>query len=214
MWGDEAMKCLLITFGTVLALVGCNSVVDKRPHGALSAQEANNPDYSAIQTKILQPYCVACHGSAGGLSLESYASVKAAAQAIFGAVAVKRTMPPGSALPGDLVNLLDTWIKNGTPEVTSSAQMPLLEPETAPVTFSKISKNILQPKCSVCHPDSGKMPVLNYDFLTKNGWVTPGKPQDSELYRSITSGRMPPGRPLDNSDITEIGDWITNGAQK
>jgi hypothetical protein len=76
---------------------------------------------------------------------------------------------------------------------------------------------IFQNNCTMsgCHSGGGdeEMPLRTYAEIM-NG-VTPGKPDASEIYRSVTSKweqRMPPGQPLSIGNRTLIRVWIEQGA--
>jgi uncharacterized membrane protein len=124
---------------------------------------AGNADFNTIQTKILQPYCFACHstggGNAAGVNVETYTNVLHYIDRIQDTVAVHQTMPPGKPVPKQLQQLLVTWISNGSPEHGAPGTAP---PETQPApgedlkpTFASISKNIFTPKCVACHGPGG-----------------------------------------------------------
>jgi len=81
---------------------------------------ADNADFSTIQSMVLQPYCISCHGSAGGnadgINLENYANVIKYIDRVQDTVAIHQTMPPGNPISKPLQQLLTTWISNGSPE--------------------------------------------------------------------------------------------------
>ena len=43
--------------------------------------------------------------------------------------------------------------------------------------------------------------------------VVPGKPDESELIRQITTKNMPPDMPMDDQDVVLLTSWITAGAE-
>jgi hypothetical protein len=76
---------------------------------------------------------------------------------------------------------------------------------------------IFQNNCTMsgCHSGGGdeEMPLRTYSEIM-NG-ITSGKPDASEIYRSITSKwgqMMPPGQPLSIGNRTLIRLWIEQGA--
>src|SRR4051794_4393376 len=81
---------------------------------------------------------------------------------------------------------------------------------------------ILEANCIRCHNSGtrlGGLSVASSTDLLKGGAhggaVTPGKPDDSLLYRMISGDKpkMPAGSPpLDAADITAVRDWIEQGA--
>jgi cytochrome c553 len=88
-------------------------------------QPTNNPNatFSYINSNILQPKCVSCHGSSGGYSFASYSStVKAVTSGqptlspLYLSVAPGGTMPQGaSPLSSTDVQAISDWIGAGAP---------------------------------------------------------------------------------------------------
>lgn len=71
---------------------------------------------------------------------------------------------------------------------------------------------VLTTQCSSCHSvdvPSGGVDVLSIDSLLASGAVVPTEPGLSPLFQAISSGSMPPSRPLAQDDIMAISDWIT-----
>ncbi len=71
---------------------------------------------------------------------------------------------------------------------------------------------ILTTKCSTCHnidSPSGGVDVLSIDKLLASGAIVPTEPGISPLFQVISSGRMPPSKPLAQEDILAVSDWIT-----
>ena len=75
---------------------------------------------------------------------------------------------------------------------------------------------IFQGKCLVCHGDSVKqngLDLRNMDAVLKGGEsgpsIVPGSPEESLLYKKVTSGSMPlGGNKLDTQEIDLIKRWI------
>jgi len=71
---------------------------------------------------------------------------------------------------------------------------------------------VLTTKCSSCHSvdvPSGGVDVLSIDSLLASGAVIPTEPGLSPLFQAISSGNMPPSKPLAQEDIMAVSDWIT-----
>lgn len=72
---------------------------------------------------------------------------------------------------------------------------------------------VLTTKCSTCHNSenpSGGVDVMNVDQLLASGAVVPNEPSLSPLFQAISSGSMPPSKPLAQEDIVAISDWISS----
>ncbi|HEX7378932.1 MAG TPA: c-type cytochrome domain-containing protein [Pirellulales bacterium] len=106
------------------------------------------------------------------------------------------------------------------PAVTAQEQSP------APVSFSKDIAPILMKNCQACHGQTdakGGFQLFNYTTLLKPGdsssaSITPGKPDDSEVFRLISSQdkdeRMPKeADPLPADKIALVKKWIEEGAK-
>lgn len=100
----------------------------------------------------------------------------------------------------------------------------------ATVEFSRDIRPILSDKCFTCHgPDETKRQAkLRLDVEAdakavrgKKTVVLPGKPEESEIVKRITSGnaamRMPPaysgGKKLTDREVALVRDWIAQGAK-
>lgn len=211
-------KSALNSLGTLLIITACNSYTSKDQ--ANYTANGVPPNFSVIQSNILQPKCVMCHsasgGNAGGINVETYANVMASITQIQNAIVVAQSMPPGQSLTSSLRQLFATWVADGEPETSSSPEMPteIAQNQTSvQPTFSSISENIFTPKCASCHSPSGPMPVTNYNYLISSGWVVPDNLNNSTLYQAVKNGTMPPSGALAQSDVDTIGQWITDGAQ-
>lgn len=100
-------------------------------------------------------------------------------------------------------------------------------------TFSAIQRDVLTPRCTVCHAgaaapaglrlDEGSSYALLVGVASRQSpgtlRVAPGRPDDSYLVhkiegRAAVGARMPLGGPfLDDATIAVIRDWIARGAQ-
>ena len=107
----------------------------------------------------------------------------------------------------------------------------LVSPSRAdePVSFDRQIRPILSEACFQCHgPDpAARKAKLRLDtpdgaFADRGGYaaIVPGKPEESELLRRVSShdpdGMMPPpkaGQALPESDVALIREWIAQGAE-
>jgi hypothetical protein len=100
-------------------------------------------------------------------------------------------------------------------------------------TFSSIQREVLTPRCTVCHAGAAAPLGLRLDESSSYGLlvgvasresagtqrVAPGRPDDSYLVhkiegRAAVGARMPLGGPyLDDATIAVIREWIARGAQ-
>jgi hypothetical protein len=100
-------------------------------------------------------------------------------------------------------------------------------------TFSSIQREVLTPRCTVCHSGAAAPAGLRLDEGSSYGLlvgvasresggtqrVAPGRPNDSYLVhkiegRAAVGARMPLGGPyLDDATIAVIREWIARGAQ-
>ena len=100
-------------------------------------------------------------------------------------------------------------------------------------TFSSIQRQVLTPRCTVCHSGAAAPAGLRLDDGSSYGLlvgvasresggtqrVAPGRPDDSYLVhklegRAAVGARMPLGGPyLDDATIAVIREWIARGAQ-
>jgi hypothetical protein len=100
-------------------------------------------------------------------------------------------------------------------------------------TFSSIQREVLTPRCTVCHSGAAAPVGLRLDEGASYGLlvgvasresggtlrVAPGRPDDSYLIhklegRAAVGARMPLGGPfLDDASLAAIREWIARGAQ-
>lgn len=72
--------------------------------------------YSQVRDNILVPYCVACHGTQGGIRLESYSDLVKNSNAVYRSVFVTGSMPKLSVLPAEEKAFFKAWMDAGYPE--------------------------------------------------------------------------------------------------
>jgi len=87
----------------------------------------------------------------------------------------------------------------------------------APPNFDREIAPILASYCIDCH--SGTIPKGALDLtrkesaLREDGPVTPGKPEDSDLWQMVAKDKMPPKKPLPATEKALLKEWIANGAK-
>lgn len=210
----------------VTATTGCDPVHIVGPIGdnsrfSLPKEQKAKLSYAYVNQQVFLPKCVSCHGSSGGVALESFGEVQSRIRAIKAAVFDNKTMPKNDRLSQEQLSILWSWIDIGAPET-----QPDSEPvETTPLAakFDSIDKNIFQVRCVTCHSPSGagkrillgKADVLNSPL----DLVLPGNPDESGLVIATErkdDKRMPPAKDgyseLKPDEKLTIRDWIKNGA--
>lgn len=125
----------LITLAVLPLLSGCNNkppqLLTKRP-SVVKAEDLDSSSWSLVMEQVLAPKCMSCHGSAGGVSLESYDSARAQAQKIATTVFVTKTMPPRGGLSPRQLEILQAWLEAGTPLNPRKPQQPSPPPPPTP----------------------------------------------------------------------------------
>jgi len=96
------------------------------------------------------------------------------------------------------------------------------KPQTAPSGGYTAVQAVFSAKCAGCHGAKNPKAALdltNHDAVLKSGTtiVNPGHPESSLLIKAIKgepgAKKMPPGSPLDATQIKTIEDWIKDGAK-
>jgi uncharacterized membrane protein len=220
--GEFFPKYFFILFVSGFFLAGCNMREDKNQISPLTSGK-----FAVIQQKIISPKCVTCHSgpsAADGIDLSSYSLIMQSRAVVphdpekssfYLSVAAGR-MPKGrERLSQEDQDLIFSWIKDGAKE------SELQGPSSAQPTFTWISKNILEPKCIVCHNSAkprGKTDLSSYEALIssegrKHKPVVSGDAQVSGLYLEVAEHKMPPTpKSLTSQEIDSLSTWITNGA--
>jgi len=192
-------------------------------------------DYAFIKAQVFEQRCVGCHGTKGGVNLETYSNVKSHLSMIEKMVSTDQ-MPPKKPLAADLKKNLLAWIKNGAPEAMpsgSNCSAPAIEPlKPLEATYNSIREHFLEAKCIVCHSgpivtaakkggdDFGqdqKIPDFStYQVMvSQTGLFDFKKPHKSELMEVIYDGEMPPknssAKPLTSQETQVLLEWIKKG---
>lgn len=184
------------------------------------AEVRETVSFKQLYDEVLIPKCISCHGSAGGINLESFNSCKTHLHEIERATLQAKTMPksPVTSLNRRQLELLTAWIEAGGPDTPLGHGTP--ENQDG---FAKIKREILDMKCLSCHSpgeEGGAVPLATKEDLLSSplSLVVPGNPEASLLYTITAPGArnmMPPYgvEPLsmDQREILRL--WIANGAQ-
>lgn len=212
----------------VIAWTGCSYHVDKNPldNSALDipTELIEKVSYQDVYSKVFQPRCIGCHGSSGGVNLETYQSARSFLSRIHQSAIIERKMPkaPYPPLSRDELQLLAAWVEAGGPEFPINGNPP--PPPPLEPKFESIKSNIFQVKCMSCHGPGGT--AARVSLATKEDLINspleiviPGNPEESGLILVLQEGarkKMPPPEsgisPVKLEEIKIIEEWIKNGA--
>lgn len=214
------------------ALAACSYNISKQ----LGNQEIvpsvaqNQLSFAVVNRYVFQPSCSICHGTSGGISLETYSSVRKDLARIENAALNLGSMPknPVPALSESQKLLLKSWIESGAPETAAGPEIsssPTHEEAPLEPKFVSIKKNIFDKKCILCHCPNGKasqwpLTTANDLLQARDDLVVPGDPDQSYLLALLTPGarRFMPQvgsgiSPVSEADRKMIQLWIQNGAK-
>ncbi|MFW2340676.1 MAG: c-type cytochrome, partial [Acidimicrobiia bacterium] len=184
---------------------------------------------------IFQASCSGCHGTSGGwdaATMDSVINSGDSGPAVIpgdpdGSILVQRLrgegalMPPAASLPLNQIEMIVQWIAGGaTGEVTVAGSDEAAGLDPADLTWAEHVQPILQAGCAACHGSLGGWDAATYDSTVNSGnsgaAVIPGNAGGSSLAQRLlgNGALMPPGSPLDDSDIQLIIDWINAGAAR
>lgn len=214
--------CVLITVS------GCTFA--KHKQGAGPAENITNickdsVDYKVVQASLIQPKCLACHGTGSGLvNLDTFASVKNNMGLIQSVIQANR-MPPNKPLSDGEKSLLTAWVEAGTPEVVATniatcnngggenggavIPVPILA-----ANYESIRQMILEPRCLSCHDDLSSLDFSTYAAITSHVDLFESKPgEDGAFVDAVASGMMPPKKlpKLSPEEVSVIREWVVVG---
>lgn len=190
---------------------------------SLPSDQRENLSYAFVAQTVFTPKCVSCHGTSGGVSLESYSSVAGNIGKIKASVFEAHTMPKRGSLGEQEMSILWTWIEIGAPEQAPNGGGGPTPIPLGP-TYLSINQNIFQPKCVICHSPGNpgqRVPLGKEDLLNSPlDLVLPGNADESGLVIAVErldDKRMPPAKEgyaaLKEDEKRAIRDWIQNGAK-
>jgi len=230
-------------------LLACNSYKSKLKPTTQEPLNAASINYQFVHEKVFEPFCIRCHGGEkgekGDVNLRTYEQVIANLKTIEEVVFIDQSMPPedeGGPLAAYEQSVLRMWIDVGapreaspsnplpsptpspTPEEAEPLPTPTIGPDFVDPTWADIYNKIFEPKCIKCHADGKKAedyPMTDQAYVIDpaNLMVTPGNPDESEIYKSIIRNdkrKMPPPKEnmtLNDVEIAAIKLWILNGAK-
>ncbi len=187
--------------------------------GAPETEDANSVridnrwlSYNFVRGAVFAPKCIACHGSQGGVNLESYASLKSLLPAIQQATLVNQNMPRGGSLTENERKILSAWFEQGAPELPGGPPAPVNPPNTPPIppvndtmmNFAFVKERIFQPRCVSCHGSFGGVNLETYASVRAN--------LARVSQAALVDRRMPPSGPLRADEQALLSTWIAKGA--
>ena len=150
---------------TTLVFVGCGNYTNKKNETTTDNSNktiekiTSDLDYASIKSSIFTPHCIRCH-----FQYENYSSVKEDLSKIRSSVLSDRMPRNASPLSSDLKQILIQWIDSGALESANMDLLPKPQPQDENLlvaSWASVSKNILVPKCLVCHNPSGEANFLD-----------------------------------------------------
>lgn len=221
------MKSLFV----LLLAISCNYKIEKNdlPQLENSGDMAETVSFQQVKTEVFSQKCLACHGNAGGVNLESHASAHGHLDSIRRTALQTKSMPkaPVEGLNNRQYEVLSAWIDAGGPKDPighdeHDEETPAPSPEETSAEFLKIRKKILTAKCLSCHTageHAGHIPLGTRNDLLSSPLklVIPGNPDASLIYTITAPGArnmMPPMgvKPLSKAQREMIRAWIIKGA--
>jgi len=232
----RSIEGILLSLAFVFFASGCSFRKEKTTPSAVdasgiqpSSEQLANSSFSLVYTTVLQPHCISCHGTSGGVNLESYASAVSVLAQIKAQAIDSRQMPkaPEALLSTTELQVLNAWIQTGGRENPENGPPPPPPPPPAlEPTYTSIKANIFDKKCISCHQVGAKAEKYPFTSLAEminnpDPVVISGSVAQSALNDVLQPGAdtpMPPPSsgytPLSKDEITVIQDWITNGLKE
>ncbi|MGZ3658777.1 MAG: hypothetical protein ACXVCK_01725, partial [Bdellovibrionota bacterium] len=132
---NRLRKRILVSLLFASLAAGCSYRREKgSPDGAdasaiqPSAEQLANSSFSLVYTTVLQPHCISCHGTSGGVNLETYSSAVSVLARIKARAIDTRQMPKAPEAPLSIPELqvLNAWIQTGGRENPENGPPPPL----------------------------------------------------------------------------------------
>lgn len=200
----------------VLMVTACNynNVKGDAPAAAGGAPGAKSMavvslDYQSLNQSVIGPQCLQCHsnagGNKGGLSLETYAQVRASLGRIYYRSIEKKDMPSGG-LGEAQYQILKAWIEAGGPE--RSTGKGASRPISGPINWTVIKNQVLASSCLDCH--SGVNADAGLDFQSSD---VVKKNINRIFDAAIVKQSMPlePYAALTDAEKQALMKWISQG---
>lgn len=200
----------------------------------LSPAEQGMLSYAFVEAQVLRR-CSGCHGTDGGITLETYPQVKARLADIERTALRTRTMPKtGAPLTPRQLSILKTWIAIGAPEFGSTPTNPPVTPPPPPPppppgdvepVFSAIKEKILNGHlCFDCHTEFGNAEdvpldtrdalasLVNFNNPAKSRLILAVERKGEDGVRPMPPPTRPEYPPIELWEIEVLREWIRRGA--
>lgn len=181
--------------------------------------------YKDVKEKVLDKYCITCHGSAGNVNLETYENVMANFEGIKRTVLFSKTMPrrPYKSLSKEEFDLVASWVLAGGPTLPLNGKDPgALRMPILAANYLSIKENIIDKRCIICHQEGGsgaKYLMTSREVMLANRMIIPGDAMKSKFIRyiDVNSKKFMPPKKTGMSPVTEqekalVIEWMQNGA--
>jgi mono/diheme cytochrome c family protein len=211
--------------------------------GAASDRSGEAPRFESDVLPIFQGKCLACHGEnvkqkgldlrtrdsllRGGESAPAIVPGSAKESLLFQKIFSGAMPLGGSKLSSQEIDLIRRWIDSGGLKVGEDAQAAT--PKTKSVSQAEIMVNVFESKCISCHgkrKQEGRLDLRTRESLQRGGKsgpaITPGKPEESLVYKRIAADEMPPRkdiygdtqyvRRVTADELEKLRSWIAAGA--
>lgn len=120
-----------------------------------STQDKLSSDFASVKEAVFSARCVSCHQQ-----YSTYQGVIRELPAIQAAVASNRMPKSGGPLTENQKSILSAWIAKGAPDEAGEPSQPNVPMALEP-TWESLSKNVIFPKCLVCHNPQGQAKFLD-----------------------------------------------------
>ncbi len=146
---------VLVMLGVLIAISSCefqqtpSAGVTSGGTSGIAGTSGTILGYNSLRTQIFEPQCIACHGSSGGINLETYAAAAAAASQIEATVVSQQTMPPMGPLSASEQGLIQAWVNAGAPEQDINLGAPLPSPIPTPLTSASPGAGVSLGGCPI-----------------------------------------------------------------
>lgn len=221
---------LIVSVVGVIAWTGCSYHIEKNPLDnsdiSPNSEMVSKVSFQDVYSQVFQPRCIGCHGTSGGVNLETYSSARSFLSRIKQSALDERKMPkaPYPPLTRSELLILAAWIEAGGPETPINGNPPPDPPPPLEAKFESIKSHIFSVKCMSCHAPGGT--AARVSLATKEDLINspleiviPGNPEESGLILVLQEGarkKMPPPEsgisPVKAEEIKIIEEWIKNGA--